>query len=240
LVGDACLAAVAVVVAVDRRGVAPGEGARTAAVRERLCAQRRWRDVPFDDRSTAERIDPRTLTIALDDLLPEGRTVTIDSGHFMGWPTMYLAPPDARGFVFNQAYMAVGVGLGTALGAAVGAPDRLTVATVGDGGALMALGELDTAARLGLPLLVVVYNDDAYGAEVHHFPGEPLGTVTFPPADLAAIARGAGLAAATVRTLDDLAALRDWLAAPAGPLLLDAKVNPAVVGAWLEEAFRGE
>ena len=74
-------------------------------------------------------------------------------------------------------------------------PDRLTVAALGDGGALMALPELETLGRLGLPLLVVVYDDAAYGAEVHHF--RPAGHGRRPrpvPADrLRRARRGGGL-----------------------------------------------
>ena len=46
----------------------------------------------------------------------------------------------------------------------------------------MGARELETVVRLGLPMVVVVYNDDAYGAEVHHFGphGAPLDTVRFP------------------------------------------------------------
>ena len=121
-------------------------------------------------------------------------------------------------------------------------PDRLTVAALGDGGALMALPELETVARLGLRMLIVVYNDAAYGAEVHHFgpQGHPLDLVRFPDVDLAAIARAAGLAGAPVRRAADLGVLDGWLAGGATPaLLLDAKVVPGVVAEWLEEAFRG-
>jgi thiamine pyrophosphate-dependent acetolactate synthase large subunit-like protein len=53
-----------------------------AASLPELAAYRRRDEI--DDRSTAELIDPRTLTVLLDDLLPEDRTVAIDSGHFMG------------------------------------------------------------------------------------------------------------------------------------------------------------
>jgi thiamine pyrophosphate-dependent acetolactate synthase large subunit-like protein len=52
--------------------------------------------------------------------------------------------------------------------AAPARPDRLTVATLGDGGALLALPELETLGRLGLSILVVIYKDGAYGTEVHH------------------------------------------------------------------------
>jgi len=87
---------------------------------------------------------------ALDRLLPAARTVAIDSGHFMGYPAMYLRVPDERGFVFTQAFQAVGLGLGTAIGAAVARPDRLTVAALGDGGTMLGLPDLETVARLGL------------------------------------------------------------------------------------------
>ncbi|WUJ68965.1 thiamine pyrophosphate-binding protein [Kribbella soli] len=202
----------------------------------------RWRDVPYDDSSTADRIDPRTLSIALDDLLPAERVIAVDSGNFMGYPSAYLDVPDENGLCFTQAFQSIGLGLATAIGAALAQPDRLPVAALGDGGALMSAAELDTVRRLGLPMLVVVYNDDAYGAEVHHFgpDGHPLETVTFPPTDIAAIARGYGFEAATVRTVGDLAAVKDWLNGPrAAPLLVDAKVVADQPSWWLEEAFRG-
>jgi thiamine pyrophosphate-dependent acetolactate synthase large subunit-like protein len=103
----------------------------------------------------------------------------------------------------------------------------------------MALPELETAARLGLRLLIVVYDDHGYGAEVHHFGpmGHDVGLVSFPDADLAAAARGLGVDGVVVRDLDDLEAVRAWAASGSGPLLVDAKVDPAVRAAWLDEAF---
>jgi thiamine pyrophosphate-dependent acetolactate synthase large subunit-like protein len=159
----------------------------------------------------------------------------------MGWPAMYLAVPDAAGFVFNQAFQSIGLGLGAAIGAAVARPDRLTVAALGDGGALMALGELETAARLRLPLLILVYNDAAYGAEVHHFhpEGAAADLVRFPDTDFAALGRAVGAEGLTVRRPDDLGAVEAWLARQDRPLVVDAKVNPDICAEWLEEAFRG-
>jgi thiamine pyrophosphate-dependent acetolactate synthase large subunit-like protein len=208
--------------------------------RERRTAPKGWRDEPFEEASTQDRIDPRTLSIALDELLPDERTLVVDSGHFMGWPSMYMGVPDPVGFVFPQAFQCVGLGLATAIGAAVARPDRLTVATLGDGGALMALPELETLARLGLPLLVVVYDDAAYGAEVHHFrlQGAAVDLAQFPEADLAALAEAAGCRGLTVRSVEDLARLSDWLAARDRPLVIDAKVDPSVCAEWLEDAFR--
>ena len=62
--------------------------------------------------------------IALDDLLPAERVVAIDSGNFMGYPSMYLSVPDEFGFCFTQAFQSIGLGLATAIGAALARPDR--------------------------------------------------------------------------------------------------------------------
>ena len=193
-----------------------------------------WRHEPYEE--TSNRLDPRTLSIRLDELLPDERIVVVDSGHFMGWPSMYLRVPDAHGFVFPQAFQCVGLGLGNAIGAAIARPDRLTVAALGDGGALLALPELETLGRLKLPLLVVIYDDAAYGAEVHHFRplGQAVDLAQFPDTDFIGLARAAGCWAT-----DSLDGLRGWLAQPDGPMVLDAKVDPDICAEWLEEAFRG-
>ncbi|MGY1639057.1 thiamine pyrophosphate-binding protein [Geodermatophilus sp. SYSU D00742] len=217
-------------------------GYRTADVRRSIAERVRWRDVPFTPLGGAGRIDPRTLTIALDDLLPAERVVAVDSGNFMGYPSMFLDVPDEDGFCFTQAFQSVGLGLASAIGAAVARPDRLPVAALGDGGALMGASELETVVRLGLPMVVVVYDDAAYGAEVHHFgpEGAPLDTVRFPDTDLAAIARGHGFVGVTVRGAEDLAAVAEWVAGPrTAPLFIDAKVAADEPSWWLEEAFRG-
>ena len=233
LVADAVLAA---------SGPSSGSGYRTADVRARIEAAGRWRQVPYDDWSTDSTIDPRTLTAALDDILPAERVVAVDSGNFMGYPATYLRVPDPAGFSFTQAYQAIGLGLASAIGAAVARPDRLTVATLGDGGFLMALAELTTVQRLGLPIAIVVYNDAAYGAEVHHFgpSGFPLDTVTFPDSDIAAIGRGFGFDGITVRSVADLEPLRSWVDGPRDrAIVVDAKVAGDEAAWWLAEAFRG-
>jgi thiamine pyrophosphate-dependent acetolactate synthase large subunit-like protein len=200
-----------------------------------------WAADPYDDASTDEWIDPRTLSIALEDRLPAQKAVAVDSGHFLGYPAMFLSVPDARAWVFPNGFQSVGLGLGNAIGAAIARPDRPTVAAIGDGGAFMALAEIETAARLGLKLLVLIYDDRAYGAEVHHFApmGHDVSLVQFPDADLAAIARASGAQAATVRRTADLDIVDAWLAeSEPGPLVLDAKVNPNICAEWLAEAFR--
>jgi thiamine pyrophosphate-dependent acetolactate synthase large subunit-like protein len=238
IIGDAHASAAALEHALAERDYA-NQGFRTPELTTEIAANK-WRDDPFEDASSEDYIDPRTVSIALNDLLPKNRAVAVDSGHFLGYPSMYLDVPDARAWVFPNGFQAVGLGLGNAIGAAVAEPDRLTVAAIGDGGAFMALGELETAARLKLTLLVVIYDDAAYGAEVHHFGpmGQDVSLVRFPDADLAAIARAAGAKAATIRRTGDLAVVEEWLINPHGPLVLDVKVNPTICAEWLEEAFR--
>ncbi|GAY10357.1 thiamine pyrophosphate-binding protein [Pseudonocardia sp. N23] len=241
VLGDVGATAADVAVALD----GPGRtGYRTDDVRARIATAGRWRDVPLDppDLTGPDGIDPRVLSIGLDDVLPADRSVTVDSGNFMGYPAAYLAVPDEAGFCFTQGFQSVGLGLSTGIGVALARPDRLVVAALGDGGALMAAAELETVARLGLAMVVVVYDDRGYGAEVHHFgpAGDDLATVVFPETDIAAIGRGYGFDAVTVRTAADLDGVRDWVAGPrARPLLVDAKIASDGGSWWLAEAFRG-
>ncbi|GAA2177565.1 thiamine pyrophosphate-binding protein [Leucobacter tardus] len=253
VVGDAGATALAVTALLRERspeGPSDDRSYRSPEVRERLSRGARWADVPVDDVLSGSpgddaRIDPRLLSAQLDRLLPAERIVAVDSGNFMGYPSAYLAVPDASGFCFTQAFQSVGLGLATAIGAATARPDRLPVLGAGDGGMLMSIAELETVVRLGLPLVAIVYNDDAYGAEVHHFGADAdLSTVVFPPTDIAAIARGFGAEGVTVRSLEDLAPLTAWLARRAHgeavpPIVLDARIASDGGSWWLAEAFRG-
>ncbi|KAA9154707.1 thiamine pyrophosphate-binding protein [Amycolatopsis acidicola] len=234
VLGDCALTAAALLSRVEKR-----DGYRSPELRERIAARARWSTADFTDESTGTRIDPRTLSAELDRILPAERVVAVDSGNFMGYPSAYLSVPDELGFCFTQAFQSIGLGLATALGAALAQPGRLPVAALGDGGFHMAVADLETAVRLRLPLVVVVYHDAAYGAEVHHFPGDHA-TVTFPPTDAAAIGRGFGCAGVTVRTPADLAGVREWLAGPREtPLVIDAKITDDGGSWWLAEAFHG-
>ncbi|MGF9663334.1 thiamine pyrophosphate-binding protein [Arthrobacter crystallopoietes] len=217
-------------------------GLRTPDMAARIAAESRWNDVDTEDISTAEAIDPRVLSRELDRILPAQRIVSIDSGNFMGYPSTYLSVPDEFGFCFTQAFQSIGLGLYTAVGAATARPDRLPVLGTGDGGFLMSIAELETVVRERIPLVAVVYNDSAYGAEVHHFDAdeEDLEVVRFPLVDIASIARGYGAAAVTVRTVEDLAAVAEWVNGPRErPLVIDARIASDGGAWWLAEAFKG-
>jgi len=198
-----------------------------------------WEHEPYDDASTASRIDPRSLSLTLAGLLPRERTLVMDGGHFVGWPAMYWPAADPSALVFTgAAFQTIGLGLAGAVGAAVGRTDRTTVAALGDGGALMGLPELETLIRVSESALVVIFNDAAYGAEVHMY--RPLVTdispATFGDTDFAAVARSLGAIAVTVRTADDLTAVRAWRDRGChGTFVLDCKVVPDVVAKYLSD-----
>lgn len=247
VLGDVGETAAAVLAALQA-GPRSGPGYRTVEVRAAVAERSRWADVPVtDDASTGAdsprgaRVDPRVLSRELERRLPRERVVTTDSGNFLGYPSAYLSAPDERGSCFTQAFQCVGLGLATLIGAALASPGRLPVLGTGDGGFLMGAAELETLVRLRIGAVVVIYDDAAYGAELHHF--GPLGAdtaqVRFPDADLAALARGAGAEAHVVRSVADLDVLDAWLAGPRDvPLVLDAKVADDGGAWWLAEAFR--
>jgi thiamine pyrophosphate-dependent acetolactate synthase large subunit-like protein len=202
-------------------------------------AQAGWEHEPYDDASTDSRIDPRSLSLALAGLLPTQRTLVMDGGHFVGWPAMYWPAADPSALVFTgAAFQTIGLGFAGAVGAAVGRADRTTVVALGDGGALMGLPELETLIRVSRSALVVIFNDSAYGAEVHLYRSLLTDTspATFADTDFAAVARSFGAQAATVRTIADLAGLRAWREAGChGTYLLDCKVVPDVVAKYLSD-----
>src|SRR5580692_1996114 len=198
-----------------------------------------WEHEPYDDASTASQIDPRSLSLALVGLLPAKRTLVMDGGHFVGWPAMYWPAADPSALVFTgAAFQTIGLGFAGAVGAAIGRPDRTTVVALGDGGALMGLPELETLIRVSPSALVVIFNDAAYGAEVHMYRSSvtDISPATFGDTDFAAVARSLGAQAATVRTAADLAGLRAWRDAGChGTYLIDCKVVPDVVARYLSD-----
>jgi len=230
VVGDAGLAARALTERLDQR-----EGYRTAAVADDLATA-----VALPDESEPDAADPRTLSAIVDRALPADRTLVVDAGHFVGFPSSLIAVPGPTRFVSTMAFGSIGLGIGAAIGAAVARPDAITVAAVGDGGLMMSLGELDTAVRYGLRLLIVVYNDEAYGAEMHFLRmlglDESASRFGVPPLD--ELARTIGAEGHSVRTAEDLERLAPKLADLDGPLLLDCHVTQNVRAGWLEEAFQ--
>ncbi len=236
---DARIAAEVLLTELDARQVGTRTGRRTAETRKRI-DEGGNRTAPYRDTSSDRCIDPRTLSKAVDAILPVDRVVASDSGHFCGWPPRFLRVPSARASCLSHSFQSVGLGLASAIGLAIANPGALAVLGAGDGGFLMSLADLETAIRLKLRMCILIYNDASYGAEVHLYRrrGYAIDIVQFPDTDFAAMARGFGARGITVRTLDDLEPVRAWAAEGApGVMVVDAKINPDLEADWHAEHF---
>ncbi|WP_291036655.1 thiamine pyrophosphate-binding protein [Herbiconiux sp.] len=182
------------------------------------------------DRSEPGRIDPRALAIEFERVLPRERRVFIDNGHFGAFPVLYLSYTAPRSLIWMPDFGAVGSSLAASYASAVADPGTQSVLFIGDCGLYLTLGDLETAVRERVPLLVVCMNDGAAGSELAHMKdwGVPPEQAIFGYADLAALAIGMGAQGALIAETGDLApALAAW-DRTRGPLLLDCHISRAV------------
>jgi thiamine pyrophosphate-dependent acetolactate synthase large subunit-like protein len=101
---------------------------------------------------------------ALRRALPDDGIVACDQtgvNYWMEWRFPVLAP---RTFLYPIGSAALGYGLPAAIGAKLAQPTKPVIVVVGDGGLLFSLGELATAVKYRLPLVILLMNDDRYGA----------------------------------------------------------------------------
>jgi acetolactate synthase-1/2/3 large subunit len=180
---------------------------------------------------STHHVHPAAVVEALQDCLPEDALIVSDVGNFAGWfeRLFRFNRPDTFYFPTSSA---MGYGLPTAIGAALARPDRPVVAVAGDGGALMTLQELETAVRLGVRLIMIVFNNNMYGTirlrQEILYPGRPVGTLLGNP-DFAALARAFGAHGRRVQNSRDLRpALADALTTN-GVTVLEVLVDPDII-----------
>ena len=233
VVGDARLVAGQLAAALPER-VAVDKPFHTQETRRKLAAFEHTQD--FQSAHTERTMDSRLLTLELNKLLPENRHVVFDGGNFMAnWA--YLTVRDPGHFTHTQDSGSVGLGIGTAIGVARAQPGRSVVLFIGDGGLLMSMGEIETIIREDLPMVVVVMNDAAYGAEVHILKGQnlPPAKAVFFDVDFAPMVQPLGFDAYTIRSIAELHKLAPVLANPQGPIFLDCKINVDVIAPFITE-----
>ncbi len=169
---------------------------------------------------------------------PPTATATVDAGaHFLAIMPFWPACEPLR-LLISNGLATMGFALPASVGAALARPGAPVVCLVGDGGLGMTLAELETIARLALPITVVVFDDAALSLiEIKQLP-EQGGTdaVRYAPIDFAAVARAVGLDAVTVATVAELERALDggW----GRPRLVDARIDPAPYPSLLD-ATRG-
>jgi len=209
--------------------------AETAALRERLRASLRLEGAGH----TAESLIQAAMAAAQATGAPWPR-LTVDAGAHMFSP-MALWPAAAPNDVLkSNGLSTMGFALPAAIASSLAEPERPVLAVTGDGGLLMCLAELSTAARLGCRLCVLVLNDAALSlidVKQQRQQRPPEGVRT-PPVDFAAAARGLGCRAWSVGHSDPLEPALSAAFAEAGPTLIDVTTDPGGYGAQLA-ALRG-
>lgn len=214
----------------EARGVldAAGADARSLATAEDRAA---WEAATIVDAHPWEGrgVHPGRIVTTLRRILPDDAIVTTDAGSFGTWA--------ARGFRFRRPGTFLGAtsgpmgyGLPAAIAAGLVHRDRVVVALVGDGGLGMSLAELETAVRMSLRTIVLVFDNQRFGMirtyQDRRAGGSTVGT-ELGPIDFAAAARALG--ARGVSVPNDAAfepALRQALAGDR-PTLLHLTVDPA-------------
>lgn len=180
--------------------------------------------------AAGDGVHPVEVVAALERHLPADAVVTNDAGNFSVFAHRYrrfTRPRTQLGPVSG----AMGYGLPAAIGASLAAPGRPVVALAGDGGFLMTAVELETAVRVGAPVLCVVFVNGSYGTIAMHQArrfGRTAAT-GIGPVDVAALARSLGADGVTVTDPGDL---DDVLAAATrfdAPRVVAVRTDPDVL-----------
>lgn len=176
-----------------------------------------------------------SFSLALHEIaavFPEERTVVFDGGRFLGEAFAHVPVNEPTHQVLSTSFGSIGLGMGAAIGAACAAPDTPTVLVTGDGGFMMnGMAELHSAIRQGVPLVVLVCNDQSYGAEYDQYvaKGRDPGLSLFEWPSFAAVATSLGATGVTLRSVSELPAVLTAVAQARGTVVVDIQVAPDMV-----------
>jgi acetolactate synthase-1/2/3 large subunit len=119
----------------------------------------------INDRAEEDRfpVTPQRIVHDIRQVMPEDGIVCLDNGMYKIWFARNYRTHVANTLLLDNALATMGAGLPSAMMAAMLYPERRVMAVCGDGGFMMNSQEMETAVRLGLNLVVVILNDNAYG-----------------------------------------------------------------------------
>jgi acetolactate synthase I/II/III large subunit len=153
-----------------------------------IAVQPSWRDWAAARRKQYEQVsalptEKRNLNEAiiasLQEHLPNDAIITNDAGNFAGWLHTFFQFTEEHTYI-GPTSGAMGYGMPAAIGAKLAFPERVVVSLSGDGGFMMTMQELETAARYHIPIISIVFNNCMYGTiRMHqelHFPKRVIGT----------------------------------------------------------------
>ena len=163
----------------------------------------------------------------LRDVLPANAIVT-DELSQVGFASWYGFPVyEPRTFITSGYQGTLGAGFPTALGAKVANPDRPVVAITGDGGFMFAVQELATAVQFKIGVVVLVFNNNAYGNvrrdQLEGFDGRVVASDLVNP-DFVKLADSFGVGAARVTSPQEFRPALERALADGGPYLIDIEV----------------
>ncbi len=191
------------------------------------------RQGPRDCSAGSAGIDIHSALAEIDRIVPADRTLVTDGGRFVGATIAELRVDDPRKLIYTfRGCASIGLGMGTAIGAAIARPGAPTLLVTGDGGFMLGgLAELSTAVRAGTDLMVVVCNDGSYGPEHVRLLSRGLdpSLAWFRWPDFAPVAEALGARGLTVRTPHDLAGVAEAVAGRDRPILIDLKLDPDAI-----------
>jgi acetolactate synthase-1/2/3 large subunit len=172
----------------------------------------------------------------LREVLPSNAIVS-DELSQVGFASWYGFPIyEPRTFITSGYQGTLGSGFPTALGAKVAHPDRPVVAISGDGGFMFGVQELATAVQFDIGVVVLVFNNNAYGNvrrdQLERFDGRVVASDLVNP-DFVKLAESFGVGAARVRSPKTFRAALEKALAHGGPYLIDIEVpRDSEVSPW--------
>ena len=173
-------------------------------------------------------VDPREAVIALDQIVPPEIGVLSGSGMTSAFCSMLMMR--RRGLVQGGHFFGcIGQMLPAAMGAVV-ATGKPAMLIDGDASVMMHLAEFETAVRYNMPLLVIVMNNEALGAEYYKLDAHKMETrgsqITTP--DLGKVAVSFGGRGRKATTIDDLSSAAKEFVAKPGPMMVDLRISKSV------------
>ena len=183
------------------------------------------------------RLAPQQVVATARDCAPPETIATVDAGAHMLVAMPLWEVPGPRMLLTSSGLATMGYALPAAIAAALCAPAAPVLAFTGDGGLGMTLAEIETAVRLSLRVIVIVFNDAALSLiKIKQRPAGQGGeeAVRYGPVSFAAAAAAMGAAGVAVTTERELAAALADALARAGPTVIDASVDPACYPAVMD------
>lgn len=108
-------------------------------------------------------LTPQEIVCHVREVMGHEDILTLDNGIYKLWFSRLYRTYKPNTFLLDNALATMGAGLSLGITAKMLRPDRNVLAVVGDGGFMMNSQELETALRYGVPLVVLILNDNAFG-----------------------------------------------------------------------------